>query len=71
LGKNFLRPQKYALPYTYATCYGLADSSVKNVSVTFWFCLQRYCKTFCFVCFYQAALCRQSLFVLWSPCLLV
>jgi len=44
-------------------------TGVKNVSVTLWFCLQRRCKTFCFVCFYQPALCRKCVFVLWTSCL--
>ena len=51
-------------------CYVLANNSVKNVSVTLWFCLQcsrkkclqpcdsaasMPCTTFCFVCFYWPA----------------
>ena len=33
------------------------------------FSLQRRCKTFCFVCFYQPVLCRKCVFVLWASCL--
>jgi len=28
------------------------------------------CKVFCFVCFYQLALCRVCVFILWTSCLL-
>jgi len=62
----------------------LANSSVKNVSVTLWLCLQRSCKsvcnpvippapmpckTSCFVCFYRPAFCRVCVFMLWTSCL--
>ena len=39
------------------------------MSVTLWFSLQWCCKTFCFVCFYQPALCRKCVFVLWTSSL--
>jgi len=48
--------------------YGLANNRVRNVSVTLWFRLQPRCKTFCFVCFYQSALCKQCVFVLRTSC---
>ena len=35
------------------------------------FSLQRCCKTFCLACFYQPALCRMCVFVLWTSCLRV
>ena len=50
-------------------CCGLANNSVKKVIVTLWFCLQRRCKTFCCGCFYQSALRRQCVLVLWTSCL--
>ena len=51
-------------------CYWLVNSSGKNVSASLWFCLQCLCNvvTFCFVCFYQPAMCRQCLLVLWTSC---
>ena len=58
-----------SLQWCCTKCYGLANYSVKNVSVTLWFCLQRHCKTFCSVRFYQPALYRTCVFVLWTSCL--
>jgi len=46
--------------------YGLANNSVKKLSVTLWFYLQRHYKTFCCVCLYQSALCRQCVLVLYG-----
>jgi len=61
------------------SCNGTIDShwaltplmrSVTKVSVTLWLSLQRRCKMFCMVCFYELAFCRQCVFVLWTSCLL-
>jgi len=41
-----------------------------SVGLTLWLCLQRCCKTFCFVCFDQPALSRQCVLVLWTSCLM-
>ena len=47
-------------------CYGLVNNSVRKVSVTLWFYLQTRCELFCCVCFYQSALCRLCVFVLYG-----
>ena len=39
---------------------------VRNFAWHRWFSLQRCCKTFCF---YEPALCRMCVFVLWTSCL--
>jgi len=39
------------------------------MSVTLWFCLQRRCKTFCSVRFYQPALCRKCVLQMLISCL--
>jgi len=48
-------------------CYGLVNNSVRKVSVTLLLYFQtRY--EFCCVCFYQSALCRVCVFVLYWLC---
>ena len=47
-------------------CYGLANSSVKKVSLALFFYLQHRYKTFCCVSFDQSALCRLYVFVLYE-----
>jgi len=53
----------------YSSSNVVAKHSVKKASVTLWFSLQCRCKTFCYVCFYQPALCRKCVFVRWTSCL--
>ena len=60
-GLDQFRNYRPILQYCCTKCYWLTNNNVKNVSVTLWFSLQCRCKTFCFVCFYQPALCRVCL----------
>ena len=55
----------------YACACGVKSeiSQVSNFARHRWFCFQRCCKTFCFICFYLPALCRMCVFVLWTSCL--
>ena len=47
-------------------CYGLVNNSVSKVSVTLLFYLQTRHELLWCVCFYQSALCRQCVFVLYG-----
>jgi len=42
------------------------NNSVRKVSVTLLFYLQTHYELFCCVCFYQSALCRLCVFVLYA-----
>jgi len=47
-------------------CYGLVNNSVTKVSVTLLFYIQTRYELFCCVCFYQSALCRLCVFLLYA-----
>ena len=49
----------------------LSSMRLQKVSVTLWFRRLQCLVLRCFVCFYQPALCRVCVFILWTSCLLI